>query len=183
MACWRCGSIMAAVLRNGISTQTVSTRNWGEAFSAVARDGDNRAIILTATGESFLTEIDSGSGTPEVMDARFWHRIYREGMALLTNLLAIEVPMIAAVNGDAFIHAELPVLCDIVLAREGAQRWPGKTAQGDKWIFCKTAAIVPHDRRSDEQTTTPEPQSGFQSEGGIGCREGREDAGRVGAAL
>ena len=43
----------------------------------------------------------------------------------------------------------------------------------------------PHDRRSDEQTTPPEPQPGivrcaftsFQGEGGIGCGEGREDAG------
>jgi transposase len=30
---------------------------------------------------------------------------------------------------------------------------------------------------------TPEPQPGFQGEGGLGCREGREDAGRVGAAI
>jgi hypothetical protein len=66
---------------------------------------------------------------------------------------------------------------------EGRQRWPGKTGQWDKWIFCLTAAIVPHDRRSDEQTTPPEPQPGIQGEGGIGCREGREDAGRVGAAV
>jgi enoyl-CoA hydratase/carnithine racemase len=31
------------------------------------------------------------------------------------------VPMIAAVNGPAFIHAELAVLCDIVLASENAE--------------------------------------------------------------
>jgi enoyl-CoA hydratase/carnithine racemase len=36
------------------------------------------------------------------------------------NLLDIEVPMIAAVNGPAIIHAELAVLCDIVLAAEHA---------------------------------------------------------------
>ena len=28
------------------------------------------------------------------------------------------------------------------------QRWPGKTAQGDKWIFCLPAAIMPHDRET-----------------------------------
>lgn len=32
----------------------------------------------------------------------------------------------------------------------GGQRWPGKTAHWDKWIFCLAAAILPHDRRSDE---------------------------------
>src|SRR4051812_18133828 len=31
--------------------------------------------------------------------------------------------------------------------------------------------------------TTPEPHTGFQSEGGLGCREGREDAGRTGPAV
>jgi enoyl-CoA hydratase/carnithine racemase len=37
------------------------------------------------------------------------------------NHLNIEVPIIAAVNGPALIHAELAVLCDIVLAAEHAE--------------------------------------------------------------
>jgi enoyl-CoA hydratase/carnithine racemase len=36
-------------------------------------------------------------------------------------LLDIEVPMIAAVNGPALRHSELPLLCDIVLASETAE--------------------------------------------------------------
>jgi enoyl-CoA hydratase/carnithine racemase len=35
-------------------------------------------------------------------------------------MLAIDAPMIAAVNGPAVRHAELPVMCDIVLASETA---------------------------------------------------------------
>jgi hypothetical protein len=69
------------------------------------------------------------------------------------------------------------------MATLNEQRWPVKTGQGDKWIFCLTAANGPHDRRSDEQTTAPEPQPGIQGEGGLGCREGREDAGRAGAVV
>src|SRR5215210_6597044 len=38
-------------------------------------------------------------------------------------------------------------------------------------------------RRDDEQTTPPESFSGFQGKGGSGCREGRQDAGRTGAAV
>ena len=67
-----------------------------------------------------------------------------------------------------------PALCDPsrgnslkALASAGvffAQRWPGKTGHWAKWIFCLTAAIVPHDRRANEQTTTPEPQPGIQAE-------------------
>jgi enoyl-CoA hydratase/carnithine racemase len=49
-----------------------------------------------------------------------WPRVYEEGLALLNNLLAIPVPMIAAVNGPALIHAELAVLCDIVIASDNA---------------------------------------------------------------
>ena len=33
---------------------------------------------------------------------------------------------------------------------------------------------MPHDRKSDEQTTTPEPQPAIQGEGGIGCGEGQK---------
>ena len=47
-----------------------------------------------------------------------WDEVYRDGFRLLTNLLEIGVPTIAAVNGPAHIHAELALLCDIVLASE-----------------------------------------------------------------
>ena len=38
-------------------------------------------------------------------------------------------------------------------------------------------------RRDDDETSTPEPQPGFQSESCVGCPEGREDAGRIGATI
>src|ERR1700752_1174112 len=37
------------------------------------------------------------------------------------NLLDIEVPVIAAVNGPALIHAEIAVLSDIVIASDNAE--------------------------------------------------------------
>ena len=49
-----------------------------------------------------------------------WDRTYWEGKHLLMNLLDIEVPMIAAVNGPALRHSELPLLCDILLASNEA---------------------------------------------------------------
>jgi enoyl-CoA hydratase/carnithine racemase len=42
------------------------------------------------------------------------------GEEFLNSLLDVEAPMIAAVNGPALIHAELALLCDIVLASETA---------------------------------------------------------------
>jgi len=94
----------------------------GEAFRTIAQDPDNRVVILTGAGDIFLTELDHGDpADAEPANSAFWDRIYREGKALLTNLLDIEVPVIAAVNGDAFIHAELAVLSDIVLAADNAR--------------------------------------------------------------
>ena len=37
------------------------------------------------------------------------------------NLLNIEVPVISAINGPAWRHSEIPLLCDIVLASDSAQ--------------------------------------------------------------
>ena len=95
-------------------------RELGPAFREVAEDRDNRVVILTGTGDSFCATFDDQGEAPPPMNATTWDTIVREGSALLVNLMAIEVPVIAAVNGPAFIHAELPALADIVLASESA---------------------------------------------------------------
>jgi alkyldihydroxyacetonephosphate synthase len=43
-----------------------------------------------------------------------------------------------------------------------AQSRPRKSAQDDKWSFCLTTAIIAANRRDHEQTTAPEPHTGFQ---------------------
>ncbi len=108
----------------------------GDAFLDVARDPENRVVILTGTGDSFLAGFDPAFAFPEPDLASMWPRIYDEGNSLLQNLLAIPVPMIAAVNGPALIHAEIAVLCDIVLAAESAEfadlaHFPNGTVPGD----------------------------------------------------
>jgi enoyl-CoA hydratase/carnithine racemase len=92
----------------------------GDAFYQVGRDPENRVVILTGTGDRFLTEMDFSEPDPDGLSPQFWDRIYKEGKDLLTNLLDIEVPVIAAVNGPAFIHAELLTLSDIVIASDTA---------------------------------------------------------------
>ncbi len=92
------------------------------AFYDVGRDRDNRVVILTGTGDEFSgpkPTADSGP-FPTRPSAEGWDKVYWEGKQLLMNLLSIEVPMIAAVNGPAMRHSELPLLCDIVLAAESA---------------------------------------------------------------
>jgi enoyl-CoA hydratase/carnithine racemase len=93
----------------------------GLAFADIARDLENRVVILTGTGSNFLVARDPQSGPSEKTMAAMWARIYREGLALLDNLLAIPVPVIAAVNGPVTNHSEIAVLSDIVLAAEHAE--------------------------------------------------------------
>jgi enoyl-CoA hydratase/carnithine racemase len=94
-------------------------RELGEAFRAVAQDPECAVVIFTGLGNTFLTNIDVGDMRPEELKThQFWDRIYREGTSLLQNFLDIEVPVIGALNGDAFLHAELPILSDIVLASD-----------------------------------------------------------------
>lgn len=111
-------------------------RELGDAFARIALDRENKVVILTGTGDTFITEFDEQENFHETEMSHMWARIHQEGMELLNNLLAVPVPMIAAVNGPALIHAELAVLCDIVLAAEHAEfadvaHVPGGTVPGD----------------------------------------------------
>jgi len=93
----------------------------GHAFVDIARDPENKVVLLTGTGGSFIAGMDPESRAPEASLLEMWDRIYGEAVSLLENLLAIPVPVIAAVNGPALIHAEIAVLSDIVLAAEHAE--------------------------------------------------------------
>lgn len=90
----------------------------GHCFADVGSDPENRVIVLTGTGDDFIAALDQ-SWVGEMTPVR-WDEIYRNGKRLLMNLLDIEVPMIAAVNGPATVHAELALLCDVVLASDTA---------------------------------------------------------------
>ena len=88
----------------------------GYAFADIAADTGNRVVIITGTGDRFITQLDDswvGAMTPEK-----WDSIYANGKRLLLNLMAIEVPVIGVLNGPASVHAELAVLGDIVLAAD-----------------------------------------------------------------
>lgn len=56
----------------------------------------------------------------EPFTSSYWDRICDEGKNLLQNLLDIDVPIIGAVNGPAFVHAELVTMLDSVIASDRA---------------------------------------------------------------
>jgi enoyl-CoA hydratase/carnithine racemase len=92
-------------------------RELPEAFEEVGSDTGVKCVIVTGTGDEFCTVLDSASFAAAQSG---WDVIWWEGKRLLQNLLGIDVPVIGVVNGPASVHAEIPVLADIVLASERA---------------------------------------------------------------
>jgi enoyl-CoA hydratase/carnithine racemase len=93
-----------------------------EAFLEIGRDRENHVVILTGTGDEFSGPAPSVEANlaSHRQSTKEWGVLGWESKNLLTNLLAIDAPMIAAINGPALRHAELPVMCDIVLASDTA---------------------------------------------------------------
>lgn len=96
-----------------------------DALTRVGADRKNRMIILTGKGDdfigpraqpgrSFYREVSSNI-TPELLDAAHWN-----AKRVMTRHLDIEVPMIAVVNGPAMRHAEIALMCDIIIASDTA---------------------------------------------------------------
>jgi len=91
------------------------------AFTDVGADRENRIVILTGTGNEF-------SGPRLDPDAPFFHgaklspagvhEVFVNARKMVNAVLGIEVPMIAAVNGPAKRHADLALMCDIVIAAD-----------------------------------------------------------------
>jgi enoyl-CoA hydratase/carnithine racemase len=107
---------------------------FAEAFADVARDPDNRVVIMTGTGEAFsLTAHDE---EPFAADPQTWDIIIRNGMRLTNSLLDIDALVISAINGPAHRHPEVPLLADIVLAADDAviqdvAHFAGRVTPGD----------------------------------------------------
>jgi enoyl-CoA hydratase/carnithine racemase len=93
----------------------------GLAFADVARDPENKVVILTGAGRSFVGVREMEEKVPETNLHDLWDRMHDEGLAMLENFLAIPVPVICAVNGPALIHSEIAVMGDIVLAADHAE--------------------------------------------------------------
>jgi enoyl-CoA hydratase/carnithine racemase len=119
--------------RNGIMQMTLHTDGgpfkWNldaqvelaTAFAEVGADRENRIVILTGTGDEF-------TGPRLDPNAQFFHgaqitaagvhSVFVNARRLVQSHLDIEVPMIAAMNGPAKRHADLALMCDIVIASD-----------------------------------------------------------------
>lgn len=90
-------------------------------FGTLADDPDNRVVVLLGSGDEFIGQHADAAGLkprthPSSMTSEYWNGIRKHGKDLVIQLLRIEAPVIAALNGPVYRHAELPLMSDIVLA-------------------------------------------------------------------
>ncbi|MHA6622593.1 enoyl-CoA hydratase/isomerase family protein [Pseudonocardia sp. DLS-67] len=89
------------------------------ALEEIALDQDNKALVLTGTGDSFMDSID-GESLGEIFKPARWEKIRTEGTAVLQRLLTLPMPVIGVANGPATVHSEYLLLADIHIASERA---------------------------------------------------------------
>lgn len=87
----------------------------GPCFNDIGNDPENEVVIITGTGSRFIGHRGPITGKPSVED---WLGMMRDAIQLTKNLLDIDVPTIGALNGPSTEHAEIALLCDVVLASE-----------------------------------------------------------------
>jgi enoyl-CoA hydratase/carnithine racemase len=89
------------------------------ALAEIGDDRDNRVLLLTGTGDRFMTDID-GPSLGDITKPAAWDRTIAEGRRVMQRLVDLEMPIVAAVNGPATVHSEYTLLADIVIAADTA---------------------------------------------------------------
>jgi enoyl-CoA hydratase len=91
------------------------------AVRLVAVEPEVRAVVLTGAGDAFSAGGDFGLIREMQQDPDLRNTVLNRGRSLFWSLIALEVPVIAAVNGPAVgAGATLALLCDIVLMADTA---------------------------------------------------------------
>lgn len=91
-------------------------------FGDVAQDDNVNAVVLTGAGRAFCS-----GGDVKAMDAGQFDPIksrvpLRDARRLIHNILEVEQPIIAAVNGPAIgLGTTIALFCDVIVASENAK--------------------------------------------------------------
>lgn len=87
------------------------------ALYEIAEDRGNRVLVLTGTGDRFMTDVDKES-LGDLTKPAVWDQIFTRGTVTMQRLVDLQMPIISAVNGPASIHSEWALLADIVVAAD-----------------------------------------------------------------
>jgi enoyl-CoA hydratase/carnithine racemase len=83
----------------------------------IAYDRENKVLVLTGTGSTFIDNID-GASLGDITKPWTGDVLYLEGRRGVQRLVDLEIPIVAAVNGPVSVHSEYALLADVVIASE-----------------------------------------------------------------
>lgn len=88
-----------------------------EALGLIAEDSDASVLLVTGEGRAFCAGVDIADHTADKV-----HDMIRVFHGALTRMVALEIPVVVALNGAALGGGlEVALAADIVLARSGAK--------------------------------------------------------------
>ena len=92
----------------------------GGLFRLLKRERSARAVLLTGSKRAFTAGGDFG-WFPKLRDVETLDHLRRDGKQLIWDLLDVEQPIVAAVNGPAIgLGASIALLCDVIVMAETA---------------------------------------------------------------
>lgn len=89
-------------------------------FAGLRREDDARAVLLTGRGRAFSAGGDF-NWFPELRQPGRMEALRRDAKQLIWDLLDVEIPIVAAVNGHAMgLGASIALLCDTIFMADTA---------------------------------------------------------------
>jgi len=95
-------------------------RDLAALFRELRREDEARAVLLTGQGRAFSAGGDY-AWFPELQDPARLEALRRDAKQMIWDLLDVELPIVAALNGPAVgLGASIALLCDVIFAAETA---------------------------------------------------------------
>lgn len=89
-------------------------------FALLRRESEARAVVLTGRGAAFSAGGDF-NWFPQLQDPERMEALRRDAKQLIWDLLDVEIPIVAAVNGHAMgLGASIALLCDVIFMADTA---------------------------------------------------------------
>ena len=91
-----------------------------ELFAGLKREHDARCVLLTGAGRAFSAGGDF-NWFPELQQPGRAEAVRQEGKQIIWDLLDVDLPIVAAINGPAIgLGATIALLCDVILMADTA---------------------------------------------------------------
>jgi enoyl-CoA hydratase len=135
-------------------------------FAMLRREDQARAVVLTGRGRAFSAGGDF-AWFPQLRDIARLDALRRDAKQLIWDLLDVELPIVAAVNGHAMgLGASIALLCDVILMADtatiGDPHVKVGIVAGDGGVAIWPLAIGP--ARAKQYLLTGDPLSAVEAE-------------------